>query len=345
MLLPLGSICLLFIFREHRVSIQIMPVAAGDRASCNLQKSPGLTTMISCRLGHSILTDAADPAALSDTPAVLDQECCHRVDWHDSCTRLPLPSNETEISGHLHSSMDTPPSSLADVASPAAARSEVNLEQQKVYVGVSARLDSDAQLGKERLPASIEQDTPCPVSHIDTGIDPSAPIICRPGVRQFGHGERIDTAKNSKDRYVSSRIEDDRICPSGAVETPLLDGHRGQVVGFRECSLEDEQQRKACCGAVAAALDACFSSALRTKVQRVVAHAVVCGWSFQSQDFLEALASELSKESHKLAAIAAVLCQRNFQEYEERDPGSADCISVLFSNLGVLNQRERSVDA
>ena len=98
--------------------------------------------------------------------------------------------------------------------------------------------------------------------------------------------------------------------------------------------------------AVSAAMDAAYSSsALRVGVQQVVHLAVTKGWNLQSHEFRISLASQLSQESDRLAAIASDLCHGGMPQHQVSSAAGQDSISAMFGQLSVLQHRVHACDA
>lgn len=98
--------------------------------------------------------------------------------------------------------------------------------------------------------------------------------------------------------------------------------------------------------AVSAAMDAAYSSsALKVGVQQVVHLAVTKGWNLQSHEFRISLASQLSRESDRLAAIASDLCHGGMPQHEVGSAAGQDSMSAMFDQLSVLQHRVHACDA
>lgn len=90
---------------------------------------------------------------------------------------------------------------------------------------------------------------------------------------------------------------------------------------------------------VTAAIDAAFSPALRTGVQEVVQLAVDNGWDYHSRDFRQALATKISQECERLAALAADLCAEYMPQRDGICTQPQHGVCHMFGQLELLKQR------
>lgn len=95
---------------------------------------------------------------------------------------------------------------------------------------------------------------------------------------------------------------------------------------------------------VSAAIDAAFSTAFRVEIQKVIQAAVANGWNYQSQQLRLSLAAQLTKESDRLAAIAAELCESGATPSSEGSEDGQCSVSVLFDQLSVLRARAHTCE-
>lgn len=323
----------------------------------HLQPAPA-SPMKSCRFRASSTSSSASPSTRKNCVSPeLSQHASPPING-SGCRQIPQGPNHSRAHGACDS-LDTPLSSLASMSSQHDALlhttsvlgSSVNgpigwkpspMVQANAQTLASGSIpkpqvswgngNSDFRTADEASGSVAIGSSPSPVTHFgarrrtDCSPDANKRPVASVAVDAAPHWRQEVEIADSPETIASAQNRGPVLRPStgsrsGSEVFPKPDGmlpnHRG----------------------VAAAIDAAFSTAFRVNVQQVMQSAVANGWNYQSQELRVSLAAQLSKESDRLAAIAAELCGSGATPSSEGNEDGQYSVSVLFDQLSVLQNR------